>query len=463
MRSPIGSCCAISSEAESDSGTLRTGESRTGRIRRLARERPEAAARELAALLRDRFGLEARAIRPTVDAYALNSLSGTFHADGRDWFFKFHQEEGEEAGPGEYYRARLLADAGLPVDPPAFAASEPGEQLLVYPRRTWPRFADLLRRLDVDPDPAETKRALALEAGLCDALLAVYRRTLHPIAPEEAAAEPIHRLFHARLTDPSPDGSRRYPGGRLASFYLGKDVELPGVRLPFEDLAARRWRIDGRVHGDTLADLFDRAAERLAPRRLADAGGVTAHGDAHAANLWIDPERGLLLFDPAFAGAHVPALLAEIKPTFHNTLAHPLWLYEPAEAATRFHAEVRLGPGTIELATDWRPSPIRRALLRLKAERLWRPLLASLAERGLLPADWREVVRLALFLCPTLVMSLRAGPERPATASAIGFAVSVVAGSPAEDGSDLVSRFLDAIDPTLDGRGAAELSPEEAP
>lgn len=444
-------------------GTAPAGESRTGRIRRLAREWPEAAARELAALLRDRFGLEASAVRPTVDAYALNSLSGTFRADGRDWFFKFHQEEGEEAGPGEYYRARLLAEAGLPVDLPAFASSEPGEQLLVYPRRTWSRFADLLRRLDFDPDPALTKRALALEAGLCDALLAVYRRTLHPIAPEQSAAEPVHRLFHARLTDPLPDGGRRYPGGRLASFYRGQECALPGATLAFEDLARRRWRIDGRDHRDTLGELFDRAAERLAPRRLADAGGLTAHGDAHAANLWIDPERGLLLFDPAFAGAHVPALLAEIKPTFHNGLAHPLWLYEPFEAAARFGAEVRLAPGRIELATDWRASPIRRALLRVKAERLWRPLLALLAERGLLPADWREVVRLALFLCPTLVMSLRAGPERPPFASAIGFAVAVTAGSPAEDGSDLVSRFLDAIDPTLDGRSAAELWPEEVP
>lgn len=444
-------------------GARTAGESRTGRIRRLVREAPEAAARELAALLRDRFGLEAGDIRPTLDAYALNSLSGTFRADGRDWFFKFHQEEGEEAGPGEYYRARLLAEAGLPVDLPTFASSECGEQLLVYPRRTWPRFADLLRRLDVDPDPAETKRALALEAGLCDALLAVYRRTLHPIEPAQSAAEPVHRLFHARLTDPTPGGERRYPGGRLASFYLGKDFVLPGARLPFEDLAARRWRIDDRTHRDTLADLFDRAAERLAPRRLADAGGVTAHGDAHAANLWIDPERGLLLFDPAFAGEHVPTLLAEIKPTFHNTLAHPLWLYEPEEAAARFRAEARLAPGTVELSTGWRPSPIRQALLRLKAERLWRPLLRRLAERGLLPADWREVIRLALFLCPTLVMSLRAGPDRPPVASAIGLAVAIAAGSPAQDGSDLVSRFLDAIDPAFDGGAAADLWSREVP
>lgn len=438
-------------------------DSRTGRIRRLAREAPEAAVREVGALVRDRFGLEASDIRFILDSYALNSLSGTFCALGREWFFKFHQEEGEEKGPGEYYRAGLLAEVGLPVDLPAFAVTDAGEQFLVYPRRRWLRFADLLHRLDFAWNPTEAKQALALEAQLCDTLLAVYRRTLHPITSEQSAAEPIHRLFYARLTDVRADGGRRYPGGRLISFYRGRECALPGATLAFEDLAQRRWRIAGRMHEHSIIELFDRAADRLAPHRLADAGGVTAHGDAHAANLWIDPERGLVLFDPAFAGQHVPTLLAEIKPTFHNVLAHPLWLYEPGEAATHFYAEVQLAPGTIEFTSNWQPSAIRRALLRVKAERLWRPLLKLLAERGLLPDDWREVIRLALFLCPMLVMNLRSGPNRPPIASAIGLAVAVAAGSPAEDGSDAVSRFLDAIDPSSDGRAAHDLWPVEVP
>jgi hypothetical protein len=197
---------------------------------------------------------------------------------------------------------------------------------------------------------------------------------------------------------------------------------------------------------------------------------VTAHGDAHAANLWYEEGPGgprLTLYDPAFAGAAVPALMAEIKPTFHNVLAHPLWLYDPAEAAARYPARVRLRRGWVEVETGCVPTPVRRALLGVKAAALWRPLLATLAGRGMLPDDWRRVVRLGLFLCPTLVMNLRAGEgRREPAASAIGFAAAVAAGSPPEDGDDLVAAFLDAIDPALPEAAAraraAAICPEES-
>jgi hypothetical protein len=39
----------------------------------------------------------------------------------------------------------------------------------------------------------------------------------------------------------------------------------------------------------------------------------------------------------------------------------------------------------------------------------------------------------------------------------------VAARCSAEDGSDLVSRFLDAIDPARDAAAAADLSPREVP
>ncbi|TGV66568.1 hypothetical protein EN801_044670, partial [Mesorhizobium sp. M00.F.Ca.ET.158.01.1.1] len=108
-----------------------------------------------------------------------------------------------------------------------------------------------------------------------------------------------------------------------------------------------------------------------------------------------------------FAGSHIPTLLAEEKATFHNIFAHPFWLYDPAMATQAFQARARLDGDFLYVDTDWDLSPIRRDLLEVKAMELWRPLLLELKRRGMLPADWRTVLRSGLFLSPTLVMNLR--------------------------------------------------------
>lgn len=417
--------------------------------RRLAREgRGTEAAAIVRDLLHDAFGLEAEDVRIGVDAYSLNSLNGTFVAGGEALFFKFHQEENEAAMVGEYYRARLLADAGFPVDPPLHVSNAPGRQILVYRRRDDPRFADVLRALDDDPDPERAAAALSAEDDLNRALLDIYTRTLHPITTEQSAAEPIHRLFHGRLVDTARPGRL---AGRFASFYEDLPFDLPGLTLPWSELSRLRFTINGVPYGDTFGELFSEAFARLDPRRLAG-GGVTAHGDAHNANVWFERPGAaaprLVLFDPAFAGEHVPALLADVKTTFHNVFAHPLWLYEPAEAERRYSATADVSDGGLVIKTDWKPSEIRLKLLRSKQELVWKPLLRLLAERSLLPADWRRVVRMALFLCPTLVMNLRAsaGPHNRVT-SAIGLAAAVMVGSEPLRGSDPASDLLDAIAP----------------
>lgn len=422
--------------------------SRTAEIRALAAHDPQAAEARLAALLADLFGLRANNVRINLDRYSLNSLNGFFDTEDGAFFFKFHQEEGEEAMAGEYYRADILARAGLPVDQPVHVSSEPGEQILVYRRRDEPRFSDVLRALDLADEVAERAVALAAERELSQRLAATYLATLHPITPDEAVGEPIHRLFHERLIDRTP---RRYPSGRLADYYVGKQFAFPGVEIGWDELSARRLVVNGVAYARPLAELFDAAEARLRPERLADAGGVTAHGDAHSANVWFsrtgDTAR-LSFFDPAFAGEHVPALIAEVKATFHNVFAHPFWLYDPALASERFSATARLGAGTLIVETDWALSPVRQGLLEVKAHEVWRPLLAGLKARGLLPADWREVVRLALFLCPTLVMNLRAGATtHTPVSSLIGLSVAVMVGSAPLDGEDVVTRFLDAVDP----------------
>jgi hypothetical protein len=392
------------------------------------------------------FGLDVTALRINFDQYSLNSLNGFFEAGGEAFFFKFHQEEGEEKISGEYYRADILARAGLPVDMPVFCSALPGEQVLVYRRRNDRRFADVLRALDGEAD-RQRDAALAAEAGLSDRIFEVYRRSLHEITSAESEAEPVHRLFYERLVEPE---TQRFPGGRLKRLYVGQTFRFPGVEVEWDEFRDLKFVVNGVEYADSVGALFEAAHARLKPGLMAGAG-VVAHGDAHNANVWFE-ERGrknsLVFFDPAFAGENVPALLAEVKATFHNVLAHPYWLYDAAMAGERFSATSDVSGGRLVIETDWAPGETRLALLKIKAERVWRPLLRLLRERELLPADWRRVVKLGLFLCPTLVMNLRAGVGgHNEVSSAIGFAVAVMAGSEPLDGRDFVAEFLDGIDP----------------
>ncbi|MBV5325507.1 MAG: hypothetical protein J0626_09725, partial [Rhodospirillaceae bacterium] len=88
---------------------------------------------------------------------------------------------------GEYYRAGLLAEAGLPVDQPLHVSTEPGEQILVYRRREDRRFADVLKELDFSDDQTAIERAVAAERQLNAELMAVYAKTLHPIDAAQSA------------------------------------------------------------------------------------------------------------------------------------------------------------------------------------------------------------------------------------------------------------------------------------
>ncbi len=244
--------------------------SRTAEIRKIAKAGDGKAEQLLAELLRDLFRIEARNVAINHDQYSLNSLNGFFETEDGAFFFKFHQEEGEEAMSGEYYRADILARAGLPVDQPLLMSVLPGEQILVYRRRTDPRFSDVLRALDLKDDAAARGRAVEAERRLSEAVLKVYLATLHTVGAREVAAEPIHRLFYERLVDPS---AASYPGGRMASFYVGKDFAFPNLTLDWETLSRCRFVVNGIEYSDSIGALFDAAHERLNPARLADAGG----------------------------------------------------------------------------------------------------------------------------------------------------------------------------------------------
>ncbi|MGH6929861.1 MAG: hypothetical protein ACREEV_16200, partial [Dongiaceae bacterium] len=378
--------------------------------------------------------------------YSLNSLNGFVGtSDGRDFFFKFHQEEGEVDTVGEYYRAEVLREAGFPVDMPLHVSGEVGRQILLYRRRSDPRLADLCRGVELGEAGAEALPLIEAQRDLDRLIGERYAATLHATTAAQVEAESIHRLFHARLVDPGYDDTL---GGRARHFYVDREFRFPGTALSWRDLADRRWRINGIAYRHTLRELFEESRARLQPGQLASHGAVVAHGDAHNANVWVEEvasAKHLVFFDPAFAGRHVPALLAEVKATFHNIFAHPLWLYDAPIADRRFTAAVAVADDVIEVTTDWRLSPLRTAFLKSKAQLIWQPLLAELAARGWLPVEWRRILRCALFCCPTLVMDLRAGGSADHTpvTSAIGLAVAMMMGSE-PDGDDVLSLILDA-------------------
>ena len=106
--------------------------------------------------------------------------------------------------------------------------------------------------------------------------------------------------------------------------------------------------------------------------------------------------------------------------------------------------------GNAGLESDWQPGALREDLLAVKAAAFWKPWLTHLAGRDLLPQDWEEVVRLALFLCPTMVMNLRAGAGRHnPQSSAIGLSQAIICGARPVQGEDRMTRFFDAIRPEV--------------
>jgi hypothetical protein len=425
-----------------------SAEQPTARARALAKAGDiEGAGRVIVELVREAFGLAASGATINRDQYSLNSLNGIVTLkDGTEYFFKFHQEEGEGETVAEYYRAEILREAGYPVDVPAFASREVGRQILLYRRRHDRRFADLCRAAELG-EGMDLAPLIRAQQDLDRVIGERYLATLHNAGAGDVAAEPIHRLFHGRLIDPeAPDRL----GGRAARFYLDQPFEFPGLSAHWREIGHRRWRINGVTHGGTLAELFEQGRRILAPRSLGGAA-VVAHGDAHNANVWCENAGSaaprLVFFDPAFAGSHVPALLAEVKATFHNIFAHPFWLYDGALAQQRYHASVRITGDLIEVEHDWRLSELRTAFLESKFDRVWRPLLAELKRRNQLPTQWRNILRSALFCCPTLVMNLRAGAgDHNPVSSAIGLSVAVMVGSEPETG-DPLSFLLDGINP----------------
>ncbi|MEI8058077.1 MAG: hypothetical protein WCI29_11780 [Actinomycetes bacterium] len=373
----------------------------------------------------------------TSDEYSLNSVSGRVrYADGDMHFFKFHVEEGEEGNVGEYYRAQVLADAGLPVEVPVAVSPVPGEQFVLYEVRTEPRMVDVCLDLEraagpqaLLPDDLHAAREV-LDQRIGDVLV----RTVRSPVGAEAVDSSLHQLFHHRLTTPAGE----FPGGRYASWYLPDST--------WNDLSARLWKVNGVTYGSTLLELVESAQVNMDPRGFAQQAVATAHGDDHHGNVWVikgDEGTELRLFDPAFAGSGVPALLALIKPTFHNVFAHPNWLYHPGEIDLG-SIEVDQVAALVSLTDAIELSPLRRQVLDSIVSHAWIPLLSQLKSAGQLPPNWRQIVRSGLFLCPFLVTNL-VSPDRPELVRILGLGHAVTMGSEPSSGTDPLTEALDLL------------------
>lgn len=400
------------------------------------------AADKLRQLIGEITGTAALALTINRDQYSLNSLNGRVTlADDRTLFFKYHHEEGEDHTIEEYYRAELLREHGFRVDVPLYACGEPGRQILLYRLRDDRRLADVCRDIESGSGAVEAQQVIAAQQRADSEILQHTLATLKPGRAAEVAAEPIHQLFYHRLVS---EGERPGLGGRVKKFYVDQSFQLADLRLDWQTLSNLQWEINGVRYSHTLRQLFLESATLLAPDALAQHGVIVAHGDAHNANVWYqthDGEAQLVSFDPAFAGSHIPALLAEIKATFHNIFAHPCWLYEPALAGDLYQLSVSRSGDSLQVSHNWRLTELRAAFLQSKGDRYWKPLLAQLKARGLLPGNWQRIMRLALFCCPTLVLDLRAGGGSGHTpvSSALGLALAVMLGS---EGDDEFDRWL---------------------
>lgn len=346
-------------------------------------------------------------------AVSLNSFNGFLTlADGRCLFYKTHVEPGSVIG--EYYNTKLLAEAGYPVIRPLYVSTEYGKQFLIYDVIESPSVFDVAHALDLG-ERDDLPALAAAQQRADDELLAIYLRTLEMQSAEEASKAAVHQLFYHRL------------GTRYEQFYVGKNLELPGARLSWQELCQRQWVINGAAYAGTLGEAVERARALLRPDQ--PGWSVIGHGDAHNGNVFFTPS-GLVYFDPAFGGRHHP-LLDLTKPLFHNVFA--TWMYHPQEVAAALRLTWRDDGTTIQVEHDHRPSPCRRMFFESKMECVVKPLISALARRGGLPSSWRAMLKSALMCCPLLTMNLADSNRFPPAITLLGLCYTVEMGIDSTD------------------------------
>lgn len=401
-----------------------------------------AAEARLLHFIRDTFPLDVRSVELNPSAVSLNSFNGfMLLADGTRLFFKTHTESDNVIG--EYYRASVLADAGYPVIQPVYSSTEAGKHLLIYEVIEDPSVFDVAWQIE-NGDLTYAQALTTAQNQADDELLDLYRATLQAQSAEEAAAAPVHQLFHHRLTI-----------GRLERFYgvlPGKTGEFPAVHLPHGEFSMQNvrqitWKINGQVYADSLDDIIRRAVILLAPAQTGQS--VVGHGDAHNGNVFLrlsETPPSMLYFDPAFAGRHHP-LLDLTKPLFHNVFA--MWMYYPTQKHEQTQISVQQSGDKWVIEHDYTLHPIREMFLTSKVDRVLVPILRDMKQAGTLRADWRPYLKAALFCCPFLTMNLTDADRFPAEITLLGLSMAVEMGAESHTQRSYIDQVLDKVQQQL--------------
>lgn len=415
---------------------MRVINDRLERIKALQHSDKLAAEAMALAFIREVYAQDVVSVELRPLAVSLNSFNGYLtQVDGRRLFFKTHTEA--DTVIGEYYQAGVLADAGYPVIRPVFSSTEVGKQLLIYELVDDPSAFDVAWQIENGDKSLLPVLAIAQHKA-DDALCSLYETTLEVQEADAAAAAPIHQLFYHRLV-----------GGRLERFYgtglngiHGSEikVELPSGRQAISTVRTVQWRINGQEYTDTLDQLISQAAVTLAPHLRS--ASIIGHGDAHNGNVFLrhDPEPTLVYFDPAFAGRHHP-LLDLTKPLFHNVFA--MWMYFPQEKRRQLDISLKVTEVGWDIEYHYELHAVRRMFLQSKVERVLLPTLKMLQSAGRLDADWRALLKAALFCCPLLTMNLIDGERFPAEISLLGLAMAVEMGAESRGKRSLIDQILD--------------------
>jgi hypothetical protein len=104
-------------------------------------------------------------------------------------------------------------------------------------------------------------------------------------------------------------------------------------------------------------------------------------------------------------------------------------MYFPQDIAGNLQLSVSIRGMTIFIEHNYTLTPVRQAILQTKIEHLLTPLIAELRSQDALPADWLEIMQLALMCCPLLTINLLDRARLPVAISWLGLAQAVQVGN----------------------------------